>query len=100
MNRLAVQLTASSYVKNEYDIIEIYSLEKFDIFHYEKDRYVLSIVKFAFKNDESNDFNIDKLKDELILKEKELKQDIELDVILVVFSKQKPKIVIKKNVCK
>ena len=100
MNRLAVQLTASSYVKNEYDIIEIYSLEKFDIFHYEKDRYVLSIVKFAFKNDESNDFNIDKLKDELILKEKELKQDIELDVILVVFSKQKPKIVIKKNVSK
>ena len=101
LKKLAIQILASMYVKNNYTIMEIYNNEKIDIFHSEKNRYVFSIVEYTFNKIKAIDINRyknSKIQNEIILKEKELKQNIELDVILVTFSKQKPKVIIEKNV--
>jgi len=103
MHKLCVKIVASFYVKNHCDILEVLEFKVFDILHSEKTRNVLSIIVCDTSNRKRIDLNKyknNKIKNELVLKEKELKLDIELDVILVKLSKQKPKIVIEKNVYK
>ena len=103
MKKLSTKIVASFYIKKNYNILEIFQCKIFDIFHSEEKRNVLSIIVYDTTNGKSIDFNKyknDKIKNELILKEKEFKLDIEIDVILVKLSKQKPKILIEKNVYK
>ena len=103
LQKLAIQIIASKYVQNECNILEVFNNNKINIIHLEKNRCVASIVEYDVSNKkiiETNNYNNDKIRNEIELKEKEFKQNIELDVILVKFSKQKPKIIIEKNVFK
>ena len=103
VHNLCVKIVASFYVRKKYDILEIFQSKVFDILHLEERRNVLSIIVCDNSNSKRIDFNKyknDRIKNELILKEKELKLNIELDVIFVKLSKQKPKIIIEKNVYK
>ena len=103
LKKLAIQILASIYVKNNYNIIEIFNNEKIDIFHSENKRYVFSIVEYTLNKTKAIDVNRylnSEIQNEIILKEKELKQNIELDVILITLSKQKPKVKIERNVFK
>jgi len=103
LKKLAIQILASIYVKNNYNIIEIFNNEKIDIFHSENKRYVFSIVEYTLNKTKAinvNRYLNSEIQNEIILKEKELKQNIELDVILITLSKQKPKVKIERNVFK
>ena len=67
-------------MKNNYNIIEIFNNEKIDIFHSENKRYVFSIVEYTLNKTKAIDVNRylnSEIQNEIILKEKELKQNIE-----------------------
>ncbi len=103
LNQLSIKIVASSFVKNNYKILKIYKNDVFDILHAEKNRIVLSKINIIINQEnivEQFSLNDENYINEIKFLEKELKEHIEFDVILVQLSKLKPKISIKKNVYK